>query len=524
MSSKVSLSDAINKKIKFESEKPFSINASIMKALAIIIFFGLLFYGSYIYSSYERLKRIWPMRKCSPDMVYLAPFFKPKSDPRTIIEYTYDNFKNCTFDILKTVVVRAFAPINFIFRLLTEFYNQIIIALLQLRNLSFSVSAALRKVLNKIMNKIKAIIVPFQKIILVLKDSMNKTAAFLDIGVKFVQGVFMTVKSALGAFYYGYLDLIIIMSWNILTIPYAMYLLGFLWIIEVVKRIFGIANYGKAFNIKFCFDKNVIIQTKKGPVKISEIKIGDTLHDNSVVTSHFTLSSQNQEMYSINKIIVSGNHKVFYNKEWIEVSSHPFAKKLNTYTEPFIYCINTTNKRINIGGIIFSDWDDIDDHDIVELNEKCFHMFKDYINEENIHSYLDGGFVKDTMIEVEDGNSISIQNIEVDDVLYNGEIVTGIVEIDATNLDIYEYNIDNKKLFGGPNLQIVNNDINIIGTTELSKKLTKRKEKKLYHILTNKYSFNMNGILFLDYNGGIETLLQEDRLNLLENLNLLQVN
>ena len=57
MSSKVSLSDAINKKIKFESEKPFSINASIMKALAIIIFFGLLFYGSYIYSSYERLKR-----------------------------------------------------------------------------------------------------------------------------------------------------------------------------------------------------------------------------------------------------------------------------------------------------------------------------------------------------------------------------------------------------------------------------------------------------------------------------------
>ena len=63
-------------------------------------------------------------------------------------------------------------------------------------------------------------------------------------------------------------------------------------------------------------------------------------------------------------------------------------------------------------------------------------MFKDSINESNIHSYLDGGFVKDTQIEVEDGNSVSIQDIEVDDVLHNGEIVTGIVEIDATNLSV----------------------------------------------------------------------------------------
>jgi hypothetical protein len=523
MSSKVSLSDAINKKIKFESEKSFSINASIMKALVIIIFFGLIFYGMYIYSSYERLKRIWPMKKCSPDMVYLAPLFKPKSDPRSVIDYTYENFKDCTHGVLKTVVVRAFAPINFIFRLLTDFYNQIITALIQLKNLSFSVSAALRKVLDKIMNKIKAIIVPFQKIILVLKDSMNKTAAFLDIGAKFIQGMILTMISAMGAYYNGYYDLIIAFSVTPLTWAIGIPLLPTIWIFEALKNIFKLSGYRAAWP-SFCFDKNVIIQTKKGAVKISEIKIGDTLHDNSVVTSRFTLSSQNQEMYSINKIIVSGNHKVFYNKEWIEVSSHPFAKKLNTYKEPFIYCINTTNKRINIGGIIFSDWDDIDDDDIIELNEKCFDMFKDYINEENIHSYLDGGFVKDTKIEVEDGNSVSIQNIEVDDVLYNGEIVTGIVEIDATNLDIYQYTIVNKKLFGGPNLQIVNNDINIIGNTELSKKLTKRKEKKLYHILTNKYSFNMNGIVFLDYNGGIETLLDEDRLNLLENLNLLQVN
>ena len=147
-----------------------------------------------------------------------------------------------------------------------------------------------------------------------------------------------------------------------------------------------------------------------------------------------------------------------------------------------------------------------------------YNIIKDCINEENIHSYLDGGFVKDTQIEVEDGNSVNIQDIEVDDVLYNGEIVTGIVEIDATNLQIYEYIIENKKLFGGPNLQIINNNIHIIENTNLVKKLTKRKEKKLYHIITNKYSFNMGGIHFLDYNGGIETLLDEDRLNLIDNI------
>ena len=127
MSSKVLLYETINKKVKFSSEKPFNVNSSIMSAFAIIIFFGLFFYGMYIYSSYERLKRIWPTKKCSPDMVFLAPLFKPKSDKRTIIEYTYDNFETCTFNIFKTITNRAFAPINFIFKLLTDFYNQIII-------------------------------------------------------------------------------------------------------------------------------------------------------------------------------------------------------------------------------------------------------------------------------------------------------------------------------------------------------------------------------------------------------------
>ncbi len=517
MSSKVLLYETINKKVKFSSEKPFNVNSSIMSAFAIIIFFGLFFYGMYVYSSYERLKRIWPIKKCSPDMVFLAPLFKPKSDKRTIIEYTYDNFETCTFNIFKTITNRAFAPINFIFKLLTDFYNQIIIALIRLRNLSFSVSNAIRKVLSTIMNKIKSIVIPFQKIILVLKDSMNKTAAFLDIGAKFIQGVILTIKSAMGAFYKGYIDLIVILSQSVFTIVFAINLLPGLIVLEPLKQIFQLTNYSFPMP-KFCFDKNVIIQTKKGPIKISDIKIGDVLHDDSIVTSKLVLSSKNQHMYSINDIIVSGSHKLFYNNEWIEVSSYPFSKKLNTYTEPFIYCINTTNKRINIDGIVFSDWDDIDDDDIIELNEKCSDIFKDFINEENIHSYLDGGFVKNTKIEVEDGNSINIQDIEVDDVLYNGEIVTGIVEIDATNLQIYEYIIENKKLFGGPNLQIINNNIHIIGNTNVVKKLTKRKEKKLYHIITNKYSFNMGGIHFLDYNGGIETLLDEDRLNLIDNI------
>jgi hypothetical protein len=97
MSSNKKLSDVLNN--QFKDEKPFSTFPSFVNSIAIILVFIIAFYGMHIYSSYDRYKLIWPKQKCSPDMTFMAGLFKPKDDPRTAFQYTFDVFKECNKNI-----------------------------------------------------------------------------------------------------------------------------------------------------------------------------------------------------------------------------------------------------------------------------------------------------------------------------------------------------------------------------------------------------------------------------------------
>ena len=95
-----------------------------------------------------------------------------------------------------------------------------------------------------------------------------------------------------------------------------------------------------------------------------------------------------------------------------------------------------------------------------------------------------------------------------------GERVVGIVEIDARDIDVREYYLDNKNIVvGGPNLQICDLDLGIMSSLDLQGE--KVKANKIYHLLTDKTTFFVNGIRFYDYNAGIEKYLDSDNLKLL---------
>ena len=81
-------------------------------------------------------------------------------------------------------------------------------------------------------------------------------------------------------------------------------------------------------------------------------------------------------MYVLNNIIVTGDHTLLDDELGvIKVKKHPNSIKYGEYYKPFVYCINTTTKRIIIDNIKFLDWDEVDDMDIVMLaprNERSF--------------------------------------------------------------------------------------------------------------------------------------------------------
>jgi hypothetical protein len=268
---------------------------------------------------------------------------------------------------------------------------------------------------------------------------------------------------------------------------------------------------------------------------ISEIIVGEKTANNNLITSKIIVELDGSIMYNLNGVVVSDSHIVKYNDQWIRVDEHPYAIKIDDYNEPYLYCINTENKVIEINNIIFTDWDEIYDDDLdkiknVKIKNVLFNMHKTLnysmddiiVSNSDIHKYLDGGFDKNTEIKLKNGIVKKIKNVLIGDILENGEKVYGYVEIDGTNLaEQATYNLAKKRFVtGGSNLNICDKTLGFTSTLELDKKYknfikSSDANDKLYHLLTDRETFYINGVKFYDYNSCINLFLEKHRGKLL---------
>ena len=247
--------------------------------------------------------------------------------------------------------------------------------------------------------------------------------------------------------------------------------------------------------------------------KISKINVGDVLHDGAKVDAIFKISHNKRDMFKLNNIIVSGTHKVYYKKKgWISVEDHPEAILIENYSEPIIYCLNTSSKRIIINETIFMDWDELTPTDMMKL--KLWNFIPMESNFDAIHKYMESGLAGETKIKLLDGTIKNIKDIKPDDILENGDFVIATVEIDASDLNnIKCYNIKNNKIIGGPNLFMYHRNLGNLSTLGF-KGVNVNNINKLYHLITDTDSFNIHNILVKDYNSGIENIIDlRDNLN-----------
>jgi hypothetical protein len=247
-----------------------------------------------------------------------------------------------------------------------------------------------------------------------------------------------------------------------------------------------------------CFDKNTLIEMNdKTFKKIIDINVGDKLKNNNTVTSKFKVTTEGSQMYVLNKVIVSNSHIIKYGDKWIYVSEHPNALKMTLYEEPFLYCLNTSNKIIEINKIIFTDWDEIYND---TLDKIIKHIPTKNIND--IHKYLDYGFTSDTQIKLKNGGLTKICDISINDTLENGEKVYGLVEINCLKECVNRYSLGNTTYIDGFNINLNTNHL-------LNGKLIININNKLYNLLTDKGSFKISNILFYDYNFAIDQILKK---------------
>ena len=450
---------------------------SVIIFIFITLFVFIVFSYCKVMQTREVIADDWTNQRCKPqNMLFAGLITHPEGT--SPFQYTNDNFQYCVQNILTNISGYALQPFQFMISSLTQVFQQISQSLQKSRELINKVRNGFKDFSEDILSRILNIMIPIQKMFIALMDTFQKIQGTMTAGLYTMLGTYYTLQTLMGAI----LELIIKILITLVIIIVGLWILPFTWpaaasmtaVFSAIAIPLSIIIYfmTEVLHIKSsgipklrCFDEYTLIPLQNGnKIHIKDINVGDTLANGSYVTAKIKVTSENMKMFYLNNIIVSESHLVKYNDKWIRIGEHPNAKPI-AYNKEFLYCLNTSNKIIELSEIIFSDWDEIIDDKLT--------YFRNLQNKENIHKFLDDGFEENTSIKLFTNKKL-ISKIKIGDILENGSIVYGLVEVEAGKLRKYE---------------------------------NKTPPNKLYHLLTTDGTLNINSVDEKDYNNVIDKFI-----------------
>jgi len=460
------------------------------------------------------IKANWAKYKCNPLIIPFAGIIQEKGPAEAPI-YASQNFTECTNNILEKIVIGATKPVYKIVDNIVLIFKLIADNVQKMRITIFKLFKQLLGLSSWLQNKIISVIIPFQKLLLKLKDTLQKVGATISSSLLAVLGINLAFTSWLKTLITLFIIIFTLSAMYIIN----MWLIPFTWIPAAIYTVIWITFFtyfaivagwvGHIFKLTnasmpsspgkpSCFDENTIIHTTDGYKKIKDIVCGDNLGKTNCVTAVFKAKNE-QNMYNLNNVIVSGTHHVYHDKlNWIQVSSHPNAIYLPNYNKPILYCINTIDKCIIINNTVFTDWDDFNTIDFMKI--KNYGLVN---NIKNIHAVTDSGLIPTTLIKLKNKKTKKIQNINIGDILQNNETVLVIIKIKADDLINQKTYSFKNTLIHGSNLFFTYSHLG-----EFTSNTTNHNEQFLYHFITNTGKFTINNNIEIhDYNSTIEHIL-----------------
>jgi hypothetical protein len=396
----------------------------------------------------------------------------------TAFQYTSENFQFCIQNILTNITGYALNPFHFMIDSLVKIFTEFANSIQNIRESINRIRNNFREFAENILSRVLNVMIPIQKMFIALMDAFQKIQGVMTAGLYTMLGSYYTLQSLMGAI----LELFVRMLVILVLIIVGLWVMPFTWpaasamsavflaisiplsiIIYFMKEVLHIKS--SAIPRLRCFDEYTLITLENNnKIHIKNINVGDKLFNGSYVTAKIKVTSANLKIYKLGDIIVSESHLVQFNGKWIRVIDHPNAKEI-MYNKEFLYCLNTSNKIMDIDGLIFSDWDEIIEDKLSILNKGN----KNIKNVENIHELLDNGFEENTIVM-----NKKIKEIKIGDILENDAFVYGIVEVE---------------------------------TGKLRKYINKNKPNKLYHLLTTDGNLIINTKNVKDYNNLIDNFI-----------------
>lgn len=499
--------------------------SSVLLFLVMTIFVFLVYIYCSAMQNSQKIKNNWSNEKCKPSVMPFAGLIN-KPENESVFEFTRKNFYGCVTNILSNNLHASIKPfnINGIIDSAKSAAKGIDLSFNEVNMNFLNISNIINDKINELKTKIANIMIPIQRIMYAVKDMFARMEGVIISGLYTSLGNSYLLKSMISEM----VKFICSIFYSLIVIITMMFVIPGTQGLAVAASAVAIAlstifvttnvSLGKMFHIKpgnmpkipKCFDENTVIKLNTGDFKkIKDIQIGDILQNGDMVTAKFKLGSSGVKMCSLHGTIVSDCHQVLHKTKWIPVITHPDAIVLDKYTPSFIYCLNTVNKKIQIGDDIYLDWDEIYEKHL----EKLIFNKISYVNHKSdIHKYLDGGFCEKTPIMLIDYSIKQIRDINIGDVLLNGEIVYGIVEIKGDDLiQVNKYNLGHTSFKGGPNLNMVqyNKVCSISFDTPNIPIKQISNPSKLYHLLTDKKTFYVGDIKMCDYNSLIDVIIED---------------
>lgn len=497
----------------------------------IVIFFLIIFSYFYVFNNIEKIKANWETKRCSPEVIPFAGYVNaPEGTSK--FKYTANNFNGCVNNILKNVGNESLQPIYYIMSSFKKLLDELKTSIDSIRASIDRSRNYISDAFSSVFNTANSITLVFVKLIIIIKDTFGKIKGILTTMIYSLFGSYLAFGSFLGTIY-NFLIVLLIGIGILMVIFWASFQFGLAVIMtgifgtlvpmvvitsKILKDTMKIKGVKKVPKKPRCFDENTKVKLINGNEKsISDINVGDVLSDGSNVTAIMKLSSEEERMYQIGNVIVSGDHHILVGmNKWIKVCEHQSSVLLDNYDKKYIYCIGTDSKKIEIDDIIFADWDEVTDDELRDIKINAKHMLPDNFKMNDMHRYIDGGFIGSTEIELEDGTVKSIKDIGVNERLRFGIRVLGIIKIDASKLNgVYEYYLEDK-LIKGTNLLLYNENIGEVDTSKINGNVVDNIDY-IYNLITDKTIYFVNGMHACDYNSCMDKFVEKTKNDIIIN-------
>ena len=497
--------------------------------VCLIVFVIVSYY--HVQNNIQPILDDWANQRCNPAVIPFAGMINAPSG-ESVIQFTGENFEQCTQNVLGEIAQYAFMPIYYLLNSITSMFNELTEAMDAMRSMFNNMRNSISDQGNDLFSRSLNITLPILHIFRKLGSIFGKIQGTLVSSIYTLYAGFITTESLFLFIYEATISILYI----ILSFILVCFGIGWLFppvlssglaaaafmsilLIPTVVMIAIMQDIFSASGLKsppavpsYCFAGNTMLKMANGKQKkIKDVIVGDKLAESGNVTAVMQSSSHGSHIFNLNGVLVTSTHKVYYDGKWICASDHPKSRYVDDFQDTLVYCIGTSSKMIKVKNMVFSDWDEVDDVDINELRQCPKLGLPPSFNRENLHEYLDSGLHPETIVYLDDGRGVPISDIEVNDVLLFGEKVKSVIKAKADDLNLFHSISHN----GSEILRCSKNtDVTIdsLGEDNLDFEEVE-KPRFMNHLVTDKGGFRLGGLMIGEYSRGVDRHLSEEALN-----------